>query len=179
MKDHRKIEARLADLMRLYDEADSRKESREEPRYFSKLAIMELCGWFEQFADEFVLDIVRDKVKEAKVVREFTTGLVKRVHGVHYKNDFRRLLQAALGEIVVNEIECAMGVSRDILASQLNDLCESRNSLAHTFISEATPHIEAPSLTLNRLHEISECLRVLEYEVNKRVQWINEPEYQI
>lgn len=179
MKDRCKIEARLTDLRRLYDEADSRKESREEPRYFSKLAIIELCGWFEQFADELVLEIVRGKVKEAKVVREFNKKLVRRVHGVHYMNDFRRLLQAALGEIVVHDIECAMGVKRDMLEGQLNDLYESRNTLAHTFIGETTPHIEAPSFTLNRFYEISECLNVLEDEICKRVQWASEPEYQI
>lgn len=164
------IESRLKDLNRLYLDAHARKVSFVEPLYFSKLAIMELCGWIEDFADEVVLEIVEERLVDPEVVSRFKDRSVKAVHGVHYERHFRRLLQATLGEVAVHEIECKMGEKREILEIELNNLSILRNALAHTYITETKQRIEAPSFTLTRFHLISECLEVLESQVNSHVQ---------
>lgn len=166
------IEARLKNLERLYLEAYSRRESSEEHLYFAKLAVIELSGWIENFTDEFVLEAVEEALGESKSSKDFREQAVNAVYGVHYRRHFRRILQAAFGEIIVQNIESAMGEEYSMLEHELNSLSTLRNSLAHSHITGTIQYIETPTQTLKRFRSISKCLKTLKNQVNSHIQQI-------
>lgn len=141
------IEANLREIERRYNNSTTQKE----PLYFSKLAVLELCGWLEISIDDLVCRAVRRKVRDARVYNNFEAETVKPVFGFHYKKHFRKMLCGAIGEITVHKIETSMDqLKRQQLESQLNDLYLNRNSLAHTYLKGITQNIDAPSRTISR-----------------------------
>lgn len=143
-----------------------RAKSRMEPLYYSKLAVLELCGWIEVSIDDLALRAVRKKVRDARVEQDFREITIKPVYGFHYKNHFRKILCGAIGEILVAKIEKKMDpLKRQQLVSELNSLTKSRNRLAHTYVKGATQSIDAPSRTIQRFNLIYSGLKEFEKQV--------------
>ena len=95
------IEANLKGIQRRFDNARTQKE----PLYYSKLAILELCGWIEVSIDDLICRCVRRRVKDTIVMENFEKNVIKPVYGFHYSKHFRKMLCSALGEITVHDIE--------------------------------------------------------------------------
>ena len=160
------IEANLKELDRRFRNARTQKE----PLYFSKLAVLELCGWVEISIDDLICRAVRRKVKDARKFETFSTKLVRNNYGFHYERNFRKLLCSAIGEIHVADIELNMDqLKRQQLESELNTLSSNRNSLAHTYLKGVTQQVDAPSRTLSRFHLTYAGLKEFEKEVFQRI----------
>jgi hypothetical protein len=160
------IEQNLKDLERRYGKAKTRKE----PLFLSKLAVLELCGWLEISIDDLVCRAVRRSVRDAAVIQNFETDVVKPVYGFHYKKHFRKMMCSAIGEINVHEIERSMDqLKLQQLISELNALTTNRNALAHTYIKGITQNIDAPSRTLGRFRIAYASLKEFESEVFARI----------
>ena len=160
------IEANLREIERRFNQARTQKE----PLYFSKLAVLELCGWLEISIDDLVCRAVRRRIRHANALNEFEESVVKPVYGFHYKKHFRRMLCAAIGEITTYEIETSMDqLKRQQLVSELNALSTNRNALAHTYIKGMTQNIDAPSRTIARFGNAYGGLKEFEREIFSRI----------
>ena len=137
-----------------------------EPLYYSKLAVLELCGWIEVSIDDFALRAVRKRVGDPSKRRKFSDNVINKVYGFHYTKHFRRIACSAVGEIVVARVEEEMDqTKRAQLESDLNSLAVSRNSLAHTYVKGFTQQIDAPSTTIQRFNRIYAGLIEFETQV--------------
>lgn len=146
MISHSYIKKNLAYLDRVYRNTTSTTEAS----YCSKLAILELCGWIEISMDDIVLrGCVRalKQEKNRKAVRE----KVKYNYGFEYQKHFVSLITSLVGFHGFEALEKTIPVSVSIsFKSELGNLKERRNSLAHTYYKGVTPSYDAPSITMSR-----------------------------
>ena len=154
MISHSYIKKNLRHLDRRYHDA----RSITEASYCSKLAILELCGWIEMSMDDIILrGCVRGVKNESnrKAIRE----KVKLNYGFEYKKHFQGLLTALIGykgyEEIEKKIPTAVSVS---FKSELGNLKERRNSLAHTYYKGVMHHYDAPSITIGRYQTVASGL---------------------
>lgn len=148
------------------DQLNSRFNKSSTPKdnlYFSKIAIMELCGWVEISVDDLMLRIVRRNLKIAKNYTDFADDVIANNYGFKYKRHFRYMLIQAVGIINVEKIEKQVdSLKKARLESQLNNLSKIRNELAHTYVKGTQYTIDAPSVTRSRFDQIYEGL--IEYD---------------
>jgi len=147
----------------------SKAKTPKDNLYFSKLAVMELCGWVEVSLDDVVERIIQQKLKETKNKRDFSRDVIKRNWGFKYEN-FRRMLTQAVGIIVVERIE--KKVDQNVSAqfqSGLGNLTTARNSIAHTYIPGMQATIDAPSVTMARFNHLYDGLKEFERVIFKLI----------
>jgi hypothetical protein len=146
----------------LIDKRYLKSKTNRDASYYSKLAVLELCGWIEMSIDDCIIKtanrILKDQVSK-KVIDE----RIKRTYGFEYENHFRSLIMALIGiqgfERVERKITPATVTN---FKSELGSLKTSRNSLAHTYIRGTTVTYDAPSVTRSRYAHVKTGL--LEYD---------------
>jgi hypothetical protein len=93
-------------------------------------------------------------LKDSRALEAFAKSVIKKNHGFSYEGNVRRMLCAAVGEIVVCELEAKMDpLKKAQLTAELGALTENRNKLAHTYLKGVTHTIDAPSVTIARFHK--------------------------
>lgn len=138
-------------------------KTQKESLFYSKLAILELCGWIEESMDDVVIRCARRHVKSKRNMDYVMNDIVRRTFGFEYDRHFRRMLIQLLGLINVEKLERRVDpVKRDRLKATLATLKSARDSEAHTHIKGVTRRINAPSVTLSQLPAVYDGLR--EYE---------------
>lgn len=114
--------------------------------YFSKLAILEYCGWIEESFDKIVRRSVKGKLK-TQVYKDMLASVIDNTHGFQYKKHFRPMLYSAVGlknmEIVEKNLKDSGKF--ELLISELEAVKIHRDNAAHTWINGATPTYPAPS----------------------------------
>lgn len=140
-----------------------RTNSSMESLYFSKLALMELCGWIEESMDDVIFRCAYRNLREQEN-RDFTNvRIIKPTYGFEYKKHFRKMLIELIGLINVERIESKVDpVKKQNLKSVLGSLKVSRDRVAHTHIKGITRVIDSPSITLHRFNHVYAGLK--EYE---------------
>ena len=98
-----RIHKSLKNINREYDKSMSNNDYRW-PIMYSKLAILELCGWIEEGFDEIARNSVRRKLK-TKASRSLLENKIKRTHGFEYDKHAQQLLGIALGTVKLSELE--------------------------------------------------------------------------
>jgi hypothetical protein len=146
------IDQNLKHLDRAYQkESDTKKAT-----FYSKLAILELCGWIEISMDGLILAHCSKKVKLQDNIK-LVENNVRRTYGFDYDQHFKKMLIQLVGVAACERIESKIDVAaKTKLAAQLTSLKNIRDRLAHTYI-EGMPQanaIDAPSVTRARLAEI-------------------------
>jgi hypothetical protein len=131
--------------------------SGKQALYFSKLAILELCGWIELSVDDLIERHAIRHLRDASN-RKFVTGdIIKRNSGFDYNTNFRHMMMRTIGIITLEKVEAAIGPA--VIApfsAQLSNLKAVRNQLAHTYVkgTGATLNIDAPSVTRARFGDL-------------------------
>lgn len=149
------ILANLRDLNRNYGHSASPKEAQ----FFSKLAILELCGWIEESMDDVVLSCARRHLKVAANLSYCENEVVKRTYGFDYHRNFRLMLIRLLGLIAVEKIERQIDVNtHGRMTAALSTLKQQRDSEAHTHLKGVTRRINAPSVTIAQFQPVYEGL---------------------
>jgi len=138
------------------------KNSRREQLY-SKLAILELCGWIEESMD----DIVRTYAYRHLLIqrnRDFVNGsVIQRTHGFDYKNNFRRMLIQILGIVELEKFEQSLDPQNFAkMEAALDTLKTCRDAKAHTYTTGTTQRLDAPSATIGRFEEVYKGLKDIE-----------------
>ena len=138
-------------------------KSTNSATYYSKLAILELCGWIEISMDDIVLTHLKRNIRDGKNKRHIE-GIVKKNSGFDYNYNFRSMLISLIGIITCEKLELC--VNQSIHAkfnAQLENLKTVRNSLAHTYLkNHQIIALDAPSVTRARFQDIYDGL--IEYQ---------------
>jgi hypothetical protein len=157
------IESNLKEIDRLYNNTTSLKKTN----YYSKLAILELCGWIEITMDEIVLTYAKKKLKHVDN-KKFVKERVKKNYGFDYNNNLKPLFYIIIGIVHYEKIEKKLERHGKItiLKSTLDNLKTSRNNAAHTYSKGTTTTFDAPSLILNEYNKICPIILELAIEIN-------------
>lgn len=156
------IENNLKQLNRLYNDADTQKKEL----YYSKLAMLELCGWIEESMDDIAIKCANRILNERQNKTFVRDKVVKPIYGFEYKNHFRKMLMQVIGLVNIEKLERKVDpVKYARLISTLGTLKASRNGEAHTHIKGVARTIDAPSVTLHRFYLVYEGLKNFESEL--------------
>lgn len=145
------IKQNLKELDNLYNKTTSLKKNN----YYSKLALLELCGWIELSFDEIILSYGKKKLKDTKNIK-YLDVIVKKNSAFSYSSNIRPLLMNLIGIIQLEKIEKKLDQTGQlsILNSKLEDLKKLRNSAAHTYSKGTTATFTAPSMIINDFHNV-------------------------
>lgn len=148
----------LSNLRKL-DELYLNSSSDEiEPILYSKLALIEYCGWLECSID-IIMNKIVDYVQNNDL-RKIGKSAIKKVAGFSYDNHFIILLIQTFGIVNTDKFyqEFQEGGKLDILRSKLNnvDLITARNKAAHTYHSDSNNSYNAPNLYVSDVEKIHE-----------------------
>jgi hypothetical protein len=137
--------------------------------YFSKLAIIELCGWIESTMDNIAGHFAKKKLKTQQY-KDIFRGVKENNFGFDYKKNFRKMLIQTIGMHKMERIEQKLNKtgSISILDSTLDTLKSLRNDAAHNHIGVTTVY-QAPSVTKSQLEIIYPILKSIGQEI-KRVK---------
>jgi hypothetical protein len=139
------------------------KNSRREQLY-SKLAILELCGWIEESMD----DIIRSYACRHLIIqknKDFVNGFViQKTHSFDYKSNFRRMLIQILGIVQLEKFEQILDPHKFTkMEAALDTLKICRDTEAHTYTKGGTTKkLNAPSATIGQFQEVYEGLKDIE-----------------
>lgn len=135
-----------------------------DSEFYSKLAILELCGWIEISMDEIISKSCSRKIKCTKNVNHINGEVIKRNYSFDYEAHFRRMLIQVIGLIGIEQLEKHVDNTKfALLCSTLTTLKIYRDQEAHTHISnKTTRRINAPSLTISQFSIIYNGLRDIE-----------------
>lgn len=137
--------------------------SNMESLFFSKLAILELCGWIEESMDDVILRCARRTLRSTSNKEFAEKNIVKPTYGFEYQKHFRKMLIQLIGLISTERIEKQIDVTKkNRLQSELGNLKVIRNRVAHTHIRGITLSIDSPSVTLSRFNSIYDGLKEFE-----------------
>ena len=148
----------LIDLNDKYEQAPASKP--QDSIYFSKLAILEYCGWIEDAFDKIALRCVKNKLETPHYKQILNNSIIQNNHGFQYKKNVRPMLLKTVGIAQMEKFELSISDTGklEILTSQLKDVLTDRNNAAH-LASDTLQTYPAPSITINRLHIVYPILR--------------------
>jgi hypothetical protein len=165
MKSKEPIQNLLAELQTLYD-------SPSDPihkDYYSKLALLELCGWLELVIDDITYSFATSRIFEIKNVQFVEEEIIGKTYGCDYKNHFRPMLTKIIGLTNLEKFEkklTELGIFQ-ILVSQLGSLWNLRKPAAHTSIIGVMSTFNSPSTMRSYLDSLHPILTTLEIELNE------------
>jgi hypothetical protein len=122
--------------------------SQFETLFYSKIGIIELCGWIEETMDAIVLGVSQRNITTQAHRVFIEKEIVKKTYGFEYEAHFRKMLMGVIGLKGVQDLEA--NVNRaffDPMCATLNAIKPYRNSHSHTYL-KATMAIDAPSVTI-------------------------------
>jgi hypothetical protein len=106
------IENSLQELQRLYDSA----VDASHKTYYSKLALLELCGWLEDNFDDILLTFCSSRIS-AKANQEYLSKtIIDRTHGCSYADHFRHMLIRVIGLINTEKLESSLDGTGELSA---------------------------------------------------------------
>jgi len=86
----------IEENLKQLDRSFTKETDEKKAMFFSKLAILELCGWIELSMDEIILNHCKKVLKDNKNIKSFE-GIVRRNHGFSYDNNFSITLIRLIG----------------------------------------------------------------------------------
>ena len=144
-------------------------KSKNNTEYFSKLAIIELCGWIEDSFDDLAKQYAKKNLKDAKNIKYFD-GRIKKIHGFDYMENIRPLLIMLVGlrkfETIENKLN--KNYEMDKLKATLERLAKKRNEAAHSHIYDENNVIrsfDAPSKIYSDWKDVYDILKKIETEL--------------
>lgn len=151
-------------LERLYNKATGMKKAL----FYSKLAILELCGWIEESMDDIVRRCANRNLRDSPNRSFVESTIIKRVHGFDYHNHFRAMLMQVVGLITLEKVEKRIDQPNlQVMKAALAALTIQRNTEAHTHLKGTTGRLDAPSATKRKFIEVYGGLKSFEYELRR------------
>jgi len=151
----------LKDLDRRFNSSPSNFEAT----YYSKLAIIESCGWIELSMDYIVKSYFDRKIKTSQFTKICNT-LVKKNYGFQYEDNFKKMLLPIIGVRQVEKLEVKLNKRGliDVLVAELDSLKIHRNDASHTYI-RATTSYPSPSTVKGHIETIYPILKQIHSEI--------------
>lgn len=155
----------LALINRSYLKASTQRETF----FFSKLAILELCGWIEESMDDMVLKCAKRHQLLPNNHKYCSYDIVKRTYGFDYDKHFRGMLIRLVGIISVENIESRVNQSKfDSMKAALLSLKSQRDVEAHTHLKGVARMINAPSVTIAQFQPLYDGLMEFDRVIRSR-----------
>lgn len=155
------ITKNLDRLERLYNKSKTPKEGL----FYSKLAILEFCGWIEESMDDIINRCAKKHLRNVSSIR-YVDKVINRTSGFEYNAHFRMMLIKLLGIIKVEKLEIRVDpVKFQKLKSTLGSLKRPRNIQAHTHLRGATMTLDAPSITKRNFMTVYNGLKEFEEKI--------------
>lgn len=137
------------------------------PRYYSRLAVIELGGWIEECMDDLARCHPRRKKLRTSEGRNYVDNIVKDNHGFEYNRNFRRMMKKIVGIVILEKTEQKMNIIRkQALESSLTVLYPERNEHAHIPIKTA-PNFTTPSVCIAHFNQIYDGLQEFEKQLKR------------
>lgn len=169
MIDYVSIENTLKLLDREYNNAqNSSQVDSQMPVLFSKLAILELCGWIEVSVDNVLFEYVNNTV-----VKEENKKIIRERIAVNYGFKFKTNLQPLFCSVFgIKNYEDIIGALSDQelanMQTTLGNLAKLRDIAAHNNTEVGiTPTYNAPSQTITDYKKIKPAFEIIEKEIQK------------
>lgn len=152
-------------LDQLYNDptADDQKTSS-----YSKLALIELCGWIEETMDDIVLRCAT-RCLQSPANLKLIDKTVHNTYSFEYEA-FRKMLMMVIGLATLEKIEEELettGSKISALKGDLGNLKRSRNQAAHTHTKGTLTTYDAPSKTKYNFDRIYALLTELDAELQR------------
>lgn len=167
----------VQDTLNLLNTRFNEETAPERPKLISKLALLELCGWLENWMDDFIKELSHDQNCEIEFIN---SSVIKPNHGFNYKKNFRSMITKIMGEYCVNIVERRFEATYpgdlERLKNHLGQLKGLRNDFAHNqynavIISQA--HFQAPSIIIANFYQslvqILENFRIVALQVRREL----------
>lgn len=152
-------------LDKLYNDptADNQKTSS-----YSKLALIELCGWIEETMDDIVLRCAKRCLKSPANQKFIKDEIIKPNSNFQYEA-FRKMLIMVIGLATLEKIEEKLENTGKIsaLKSDLGNLKKSRDTAAHSHTTGTLRTYDAPSKTKHDFDRIYALLTELDAELHR------------
>lgn len=136
-------------------------------RIYSKLAVLELSGWIEESNDSLVLDRARKELRSGNALKRIQ-GMVDKIQGFRYKQEFVKIIDIAVGslnrELIERKLDRGMLMK---FRSSLDILSVKRNQLAHSSSHGTQKYFDAVSKTREHFNNISEGLQAYAKEISR------------
>lgn len=134
---------------------------------YSKMAMLELCGWIEMSMDDIVLNAAQQLIRDTKHLKYFKS-VVQKVSGFEYQKHFRHMVITLIGLQGVETMEKNADPLLFLpMQAAFSTLRPHRNKHAHEYIKGATLRLDAPSISISRLHVIHAGLVDIEKVLKK------------
>lgn len=142
--------------------------SSTEALLYSKLAIIELCGWIEESMDDIVKEYANIKLNNIDNINFLDDEIIGKNYGFEYDKHFRKMLMQVIGIVGLETLEKNVNKNKlQRMKSSLGTLKGPRNTESHTYIKGTTRTIDAPSVTKRKLMDVYEGLKNFEAELKK------------
>lgn len=135
----------------------------------SKLAIMEFCGWLEEWMDSLIRDLDKATLTDEAWVKE---KVIDGTHGFDYSKHLRPMMCKIIGEYRTRKFEASFEDKHpgelELLRQNLSSLWVTRCKLAHADIAThkaSQLKVNAPSWTNNQFRVMSKRLAVYKTEL--------------
>jgi len=136
--------------------------------FYSKLAVLELCGWIEESMDDIIRRCAARNLERTQSRTSIEQEIIQRTYGFEYKRHFRRMLMQLIGIISLEKLERKVdGTKFQIMEATLETLKTYRNSEAHTHLKGITRRLNAPSMTISDFSKVYEGLKNIESTLKK------------
>lgn len=138
-----------------------------EATYYSKLAIIELCGWIE-FSMDNIAEFFANKHLKTPAFKKDFKSIKNKNFGFEYNHNFKKMLSSTIGLHNMEKLEISVNKTTTggiaILESTLDILKLLRNDAAHNFIGTTTTY-QSPSVTKSQLETIYPILKQISKEI--------------
>lgn len=158
------IQGNLYKIEHLYNKS----VSTQNGLFYSKLAVIELCGWIEMSMDDMVMRLSIRLLKKATNRKYIEKEIVRRTYGFDYEKHFRPMIEAIIGRSGIECLEANVNPALfQPMIGALSSLKTTRDQLAHQYIKGTTLVIDSPSVTRSRFQLILKGLCDLERVLKK------------
>ena len=155
-----------ATLNRLKAEYDLQNVDDQMPILFSKLAIIEFCGWIEESIDDVLYEYINMKILDPNCIRLIKVN-IKKNNGFNYENNIFKLFSMVVGmNNWENIIDALPPIDMQNFETILSQYSTYRNKAAHTHTPIGTTRTyDSPSMVLNNYRKIKNALQFIENQM--------------
>lgn len=130
--------------------------------YYSKLAILEMCGWIEESIDDIVFGCANKHLTK-KGNLDFVNAVINQTYSFGYERHFRSMIIQVIGIINLEKLEKNLDQTKfDLMKSSLGTLKKFRDLHAHTYIRGSTQTVYAPSRMIGHFKNVYQGLKDFE-----------------
>jgi hypothetical protein len=159
-----------SDIETLIDKLDILYTSCGDPDfeiYYSKFALLELCGWIELAMDDIIKSFSAKNISDPANINLVEKEIIGKTWGFRYEEHFRPMLIKSLGLWFLEQIQADLNAHGELdkLRGELSILWDVRKKAAHTSVTGVTLSFDAPNVTKNRLIIIFPILQSIETKI--------------